>query len=169
MNLFRLVMSFLVLSGCSYADVNGMQEEHRYISGKIAAFGEAVERCEKVAANREAPPQSLINKLNNYELENVRTFLITLNAQLAEDCQKPELTELAYAIGVLEGAEVTGKPKQVLENIKPLVFGKETWGLKERYMQLPENMRKSLGQEEYFEKPFRDIEILNVLESGNPP
>ena len=167
MKLVRLVFCFLVVSGCSYADVNAMQEEHQYIAGKIAAFNEAIERCEKVAANREAPPQSLINELKSYNLEDVRAFLITLNAKLTEDCQKPELTELAYAIGVLEGAEVTGKPKQILDNIKPLVFGQETWGLKERYMQLPEGMRNSLEKEPYFDKPFSDIEILTTLESGD--
>lgn len=169
MKLSIFALCFLLVIGYASADNDSMQEEHRYIAEKIAAYGEAVERCEKMTANRALPPESVMDKLRGYEIEDVRAFLITRNTYLEEECQKPALTELAYAIGVLEGANVSGKPKMILENIKPLVFGKETWGLKERYMQLPDNMRQTLEKEAYFDQPYNDFEILQALESGSQP
>lgn len=150
----------------------GNQEEvsaHRYISERIAQYGEAVERCEQVAASRPLPDELVIEHLRGYSIEDVRAFLITRSSLVSEVCEKPELTELAYAIAVLEGADISGTPKEIVQNIKLLVFGESTWGLKKKYLELPTSVQNILEQTDYFDKPFDDIAILNAIENPKKP
>lgn len=81
-----------------------------------------------MATSRPLPDESVIKNLRGYSIEDVRVFLITRSSLVSEVCEKPELTELAYAIGVLEGADVSGQPKEIVQNIKLLVFGKAPLG-----------------------------------------
>ncbi len=88
---------------------------------------------------------------------------------MSEECQKPHLTELTYTIGMLEASTAYTEVEDLVSSVKPLMYGKETWALKERYFQLPETMRKDLESIPYFQEPFRDIPIIEELESANRP
>lgn len=166
---FKLACPFLLAATSVFAGGNNESTAHRYISEKIAEYGEAVERCEKIAASRPLPDESVIEHLRGYSIEDVRAFLITRGSHVSEVCEKPELTELAYAIGVLEGADISGTPKEIVQNIKLLVFGGATWGLKKKYLELPISVKSILEQTDYFDKPFDDIAILNAIENAKKP
>ena len=163
--------AFPVLLAATSALAGSIDEvsAHRYISERIAQYGEAVERCEQVAASRPLPDELVIEHLRGYSIEDVRAFLITRSSLVSGVCEKPELTELAYAIAVLEGADISGTPKEIVQNIKLLVFGESTWALKKKYLELPTSVQNILEQTDYFDKPFDDIAILNAIENGAKP
>lgn len=166
---FKLACPLLLTATSAFAGGNNEPTAHRYISERIAQYGEAVERCEQIAASRPLPDESVIEHLRDYSIDDVRILLITRSSHVSEVCEKPELTELAYAIGVLEGADISGTPKAIVQNIKQLVFGETTWGLKKKYLELPVSLQNILKQTDYFDKPFDDIAILNAIENANKP
>ena len=142
-----------------------IQRTRAGLSYEQRQFWEAVERCGKLAANRSLPDESVIDHLRGYNIDDLRNFLITRGALVAETCEKPELSELAYAIVVLEGADVSGSAGKIVQTIKALVFGKETWVLKKKYLKLPAGIRQYFEKTEYFSKPFNDLAILRAIES----
>ncbi|WP_303288894.1 hypothetical protein [Marinobacter sp. SS8-8] len=166
---FKFAFPILLAATSALAGSNDEVSAHRYISERIAQYGEAVERCEQVAASRPLPDELVIEHLRGYSIEDVRAFLITRSSLVSGVCEKPELTELAYAIAVLEGADISGTPKEIVQNIKLLVFGESTWALKKKYLELPTSVQNILEQTDYFDKPFDDIAILNAIENGKNP
>lgn len=166
---FKFAFPILLAATSALAGSNDEVSAHRYISERIAQYGEAVERCEQVAASRPLPDELVIVHLRGYSIEDVRAFLITRSSLVSGVCEKPELTELAYAIAVLEGADISGTLKEIVQNIKLLVFGESTWGLKKKYLELPTSVQNILEQTDYFDKPFDDIAILNAIENGAKP
>lgn len=137
--------------------------EHQYLAEKLASYGSAIERCEAKASSREMPPSDVMDKLTGLEPETVRRFLITSSAMAQRACEKPELTELAYAVGRLEEVELSDKANQVLENTRPLIFGPGSWELERKYIELPESVKSDLMATGYFDEPFDDISILDEL------
>lgn len=166
---FKLACPLLLVTTSALAAGNDESTAHRYISERVAEYGEAVERCEKVAASRPLPNESVIEHLRDYSIEDARAFLITRSSHVSEVCEKPELTELAYAIGVLEGTDISGTPKEIVQNIKLLVFGRATWELKKKYLELPISVQDILEKTDYFDKPFDDIAILNAIKNAEKP
>lgn len=166
---FKFAFPILLAATSALAGSNDEVSAHRYISERIAQYGEAVERCEQVAASRPLPDELVIEHLRGYSIEDVRAFLITRSSLVSEVCEKPELTELAYAIAVLEGADISGTPKEIVQNIKLLVFGESTWGLKKKYLELPTSVQNILEQTDYFDKPFDDMAILDAIENTKKP
>ena len=166
---FKFAFPILLAATSALAGSNDEVSAHRYISERIAQYGEAVERCEQVAASRPLPDELVIEHLRGYSIEDVRAFLITRSSLVSGACEKPELTELAYAIAVFEGADISGTPKEIVQNIKLLVFGESTWALKKKYLELPTSVQNILEQTDYFDKPFDDIAILNAIENGKNP
>lgn len=166
---FKLACPLLLATASALAGSNDESSAHRYISERIAQYGDAVERCEQVAASRPLPDESVIKHLRRYSIEDIRDFLISRSSLVAEVCEKPELTELAYAIAVLEGADISGPPKEIVQNIKLLVFGESTWGLKKKYLELPTSVQNILEKTDYFDKPFDDIAILDAIENTKMP
>jgi len=166
---FKIAYPLLLVATSTFANGNNESTAHRYISEKIAEYGKAVERCEAIAASRPLPDESVIEFMSSYDIDDIRAFLIARGSHVSEVCEKPELTELAYAIGVLEGADISGPPIEIVQNIKLLVFGGATWGLKKKYLELPEGVKNILEQTDYFDKPFDDIAILNAVENAQKP
>jgi len=147
----------------------GASDAHRYIQTDIEQLEAAIIRCDEIAAEKAIPSAETLDLLRHYEYENVRVFLITRSAAMSEACQKPHLTDLAYTIGMLEASNAYMEVEDLISSVKSLMYGKETWALKERYFQLPEAMRKDLESIPYFQEPFRDIPIIKELESEKRP
>ncbi|GGY60456.1 hypothetical protein [Marinobacter zhanjiangensis] len=148
-------------SGISHAEEQDI--EHRYLAEKIANYGSAIERCEAKASSRELPSPEVMDKLTSLEPDTARHFLVTSSAMAQRACEKPELTELAYAIGRLEEVNLSDKASAVLENTRPLLFGPGSWELERKYIELPESIKTDLMATGYFDEPFDDIGILESL------
>ncbi|MCK7543578.1 hypothetical protein MLC59_05290 [Marinobacter bryozoorum] len=138
--------------------------EHRYLAEKIADYGSAIERCEEKASSRDLPPSEVMDKLASLEPDMARGFLITSSAMAQRACEKPELTELAYTIGRLEGVDLSDKARAIIENTRPLIFGPGSWELERKYIELPESVKTDLMATGYFDEPFDDRRILRELD-----
>ena len=158
-----LCLSWLSAS-CQAGDASISQQ---YIESNIERLEAAIVRCDSKAAENGMPDSDVFDLPRQYEYEEVRVFLITRSAAMANECQNPHLTDLAYTIGMLEASTAYAEVEDLISSVKPLMYGKETWALKERYLQLPDDMRKNLESIPYFQKPFRDIPIIERLESAN--
>lgn len=154
------LIAFLA-SGTSQAEERDV--EHRYLAEKLANYGSAIERCEATASSRELPPSEVMEKLTRLDPDTARHFLVTSSAMAQRACEKPELTELAYAIGRLEEVELSDEASKVLENTRPLIFGPGSWELERKYIELPESVKSDLMATGYFDEPFDDISILGEL------
>lgn len=152
----------VLVSGPTQADRGDI--EHRYLAEKIADYGSAIERCEAKASSRALPPSDVIDKLNSLKPVTALRFLITTSAMAQRACEKPELTELAYAVGRLEGVELSHNAGKVLENTRHLIFGPGSWELEREYIELPERVKSDLIATGYFDEPFDDIRILGELD-----
>lgn len=147
----------------------GRSVPQQYIESNIERLESAIVECDSIASARAMPDSEVLDLLGQYEYEDVRVFLITRSAAMAEECQKPHLTDLAYTIGMLEASTAYSEVDDLISSVKPLMYGKETWAFKEKYFQLPESMREELESIPYFQKPFRNIPIIEELESANRP
>nr|WP_297399320.1 hypothetical protein [uncultured Marinobacter sp.] len=163
------ILLCLVLLSAACQAGGGASDAQRYIQSDIKQLEAAIVRCDEIAAKKAIPSPETFDLLRQYEYEDVRVFLITRSAAMSEECQKPHLTELTYTIGMLEASTAYTEVEDLVSSVKPLMYGKETWALKERYFQLPETMRKDLESIPYFQEPFRDIPIIEELESANRP
>jgi hypothetical protein len=151
----------LLAFGISWA--GNRDVEHRYLAKKIADYGSAIERCEAKANSRALPPSDVVDKLHSLKPDTARLFLITTSAMAQRACEKPELTELAYAIGRLKEVDLSDKASTVLENTRMLIFGPGSWELERKYIELPERVKSDLMATGYFDEPFDDIGILGAL------
>lgn len=158
-----VIVCLSLISAACQADSRSVSRQ--YIESNIEQLESAIVECDSIASTRPMPDPDVLDALRQYEHEDVRVFLITRSAAMAEECQKPQLTDLAYTIGMLEASEAYSEVEDVIASVKPLIYGEETWALKERYFQLPERMRDELESIPYFQKPFRNIPIIERLES----
>lgn len=149
------IPSVVIGSDKEYAD--------RYLQKRIDRFEDAIAKCDQIIKNRSVPDDSVMKVLRQFDFEHVRAFLIPRSVQAEENCQKPELTELAYAVGVLGSASLSDDTREKLEWAKGLIFGSETWGLKARYHEVPDELKDKLEGISYFHKPFDDSAILDAL------
>lgn len=162
-----IIVCWGLLSAACQADDKSVSQQ--YIETNIQRLESAIVECDSIASARAMPDSKVLDLLRQYEYEDVRVFLITRSALMAEECQKPHLTDLAYTIGMLEASTVFSEVEGLIASVKPLMYGNETWALKERYLQLPASMREELESISYFQKPFRNIPIIEELESANKP
>lgn len=150
-----------------YANTGANEYDHaakyRYITQEIAEYGMAVERCNNIASQRPLPKENVMDSLRQYDIKKVRGFLVTQSTYQVNQCLRPELTELAYAIGMLEATPLSDNMEKIIKNIKILVFSEASWALKKAHMQLPKEIKKTLGELPYFQKPFDDGAILRAL------
>lgn len=158
---FQAVVIFLA-SGITQAEERDI--EHHYLAEKIADYGSAIERCEAKADSRPLPSSDVMEALNSLEPDTALRFLVTTSAMAQRACEKPELTELAYAIGRLAEVELSDRAGKVLENTRQLIFGPGSWELERKYIELPERVRSDLMATGYFDEPFDDISILGELD-----
>ncbi|WP_372958799.1 hypothetical protein [Marinobacter sp.] len=158
-----LITALIAFLASAVSQAGERDIEHRYLAEKISDYGSAIERCEEKASSRVLPPSDVMDRLGNLEPEMARSFLITSSAMAQRACEKPELTELAYAIGRLEEVDLSDKASAVLENTRPLIFGPGSWELERKYIELPESVKTDLMATGYFDEPFDDIGILEAL------
>ncbi|MCD1632125.1 hypothetical protein [Marinobacter shengliensis] len=163
------IVVYLGLFSAACQAEDGKPVSLQYIETSIQRLEAAIVECDSIASARVMPDSEVLDLLRQYEYEDVRVFLITRSAAMAEECQKPHLTDLAYTIGMLEASTAHTEVEDLIAGVKPLMYGKETWGLKEKYFQLPESMREELESIPYFQKPFRNIPIIEQLEPANRP
>ncbi|KAA8985525.1 hypothetical protein [Halospina sp. K52047b] len=138
-------------------------EARTYLGERVEAYEQAIERCEKQVRARSLPGDELLEQLRQYELKQVRVFLIARAQLLESQCERPELTELSYAIGMLKRLDLSGKTAGRLKAVEDLLYTPSPWRFRERYESLPESMREALEGEAYFQEPFDGVAVLEAM------
>lgn len=150
----------LVLSNPVAAASGG---HHQYITDKIAHYTSAFERCKNAADDRAQPGDDVVSKLTEYPKARVERFLMTRSDLAMQECTKPESLELAYAILITETLDMEQQTRDAISAIKELAFSGDNRRLELMYLSLPEEMRQSLEQLGYFQKPFDDRVVLEMV------
>lgn len=157
-----LVIAFLMVTQISIA--SPPSEKHHYITQKIAKYLTAAERCAESSKVRELPDEDVLAQLDRYQPKDVERFLITRSFLLLKECEKPELTDLAYAILVLEDSEISEETQKTISAIKVLAFASQNREFEKLYESLPEDMRNSLEKVGYFNEPFSNKKLRSMTQ-----
>lgn len=137
--------------------------QHYHVLKKIAEYVNASERCRNDAQENGLPRESIIGELRKYDPADVERFLIARGTIMQEKCEWPELTELAYTILTYEDVELEKDTQDAIAAIKVLAFPSTVRKAKQIYQSLPEDMRHSLEKFEYFNQPFDDEKVYDLL------
>ena len=151
----------LILSMSSVAEApNG---DHYYITGKIAEYTQAFDRCNRIAEARDLPGEQVISKLAEFSQRDVERFLMSKAALLRQECEKHELTELAYAILITETGDLEQKTREAISVIKVLAFPVGIRKFQVIYQSVPTEIRQALEGTGYFNRPFDDRKVLDAI------
>ena len=138
-------------------------EARTHLEERVEAYEQAIERCEQQVRGRALPGDELLEQLRQYELKQVRVFLIARAQQRESQCERPELTELSYTIGMLKRLDLSEKMAGRLKAVEDLLYTPSPWRFRERYESLPESMREALESEAYFQEPFDGVAVLEAM------
>ncbi|HDZ56845.1 MAG TPA: hypothetical protein ENI17_12225 [Pseudomonas xinjiangensis] len=118
---------------------------------------------------REAVPAgpAVMSALQKYPVEQANTFLMTRAAEMEDACVGSELAELASALHLLaEGADPGEELQSIMDQTRSAIFSHARWGLKQRYLDLPTDLKSDLEKYDIFQRPFNSLLIRESLESG---
>lgn len=138
--------------------------QHYHVLKKIAEYVNASDRCGKAAQAQGLPGDDVIDELRRYSSADVERFLITRGLLMQKQCERPELTDLAYTILIHEGVELEKETQDAIEAIKVLAFPSTIRKSEQLYQSLPEDMRNSFERFEYFNSPFDNRKVRDLLQ-----
>jgi len=136
---------------------------HYYITGKIAEYTQAFDRCNQIAESRDLPSKEIIAKLTDFTQRDIERLLMSKAALLRQECEKPELTELAYAILITENEELQQQTREAISAIKVLAFSGDIRKFQAIYQSVPAEIRQTLEDIGYFDRPFDDRKLLDAI------
>lgn len=119
-------------------------DNHYFITGKIAEYTQAFDRCDKAAKGRELPSNRIIAKLANFTQSDIERLLMSKAVLVRQECEKPELTELAYAILIIESEELQQQTLDAISAIKVLAFSGDVRKFQAIYQSVPAEFRQKL-------------------------
>lgn len=157
-----LLIVFLLLSVSTHSSDSELAL--RYLDEKVSNLEQEMRQCAEQAIRKGLPNKEVSEQIKQFEHQQLREFIITRSAYLMAACQKPALSDLAYALVVLEAADVNEEVALNASEIKSLVFGKEFWALKARYEAFPVHVKDQLLEIPYFHTLYQSAELLNHLQ-----
>lgn len=161
--MLKLFISGLLLALSSLSLAEAPDANHHYITSKIAAYTKAFDRCDQIAERRGLPGKEMIAKLSDFTQSDIQRLLMSKAALLRQECEKPELTELAYAILIMESEELQQQTREAISAIKVLAFSKDIRKFKRVYQSVPTEIRQTLEDLGYFDRPFDDRKLLDAI------
>lgn len=161
--MLKQVVTGLLLTASTLSAAEMPDSNHYYITGKIAEYSQAFDRCNQIAEGRPLPDDQLIEKLADFTQPDVERLLMSKAVLLRQECEKPELTELAYAILITEGDELQQQTRDAISAIKVLAFSGDIRKFEEIYQSLPGKITRTLEKADYFDQPFDDRKILEAI------
>ena len=162
--MLRIIFTLFLMTLAPWSSAKTPDSNHHYITSKIAMYSQAFDRCKKAAESRSHPSDAIIEKLKDLPRRDVERFLMSKSILVLHECEKPEITELAYAIVITEGEDLQRQTIEAISAIKILAFSGAYRKFKGIYQSVPEDMRRSLEGLEYFDRPFDDRLLLDVLQ-----
>lgn len=161
--MLKLFMSGLLLALSSLSMAEAPDGNHHYITSKIAEYTQAFDRCNQIAESRDLPSKEIIAKLTDFTQRDIDRLLMSKAALLRQECEKPELTELAYAILIMENEELQQQTREAISAIKVLAFSGDIRKFQTIYQSVPAKIRQTLEDIGYFDRPFDDRKLLDAI------
>lgn len=158
---FFLIFLFLFVINHTMARVS--DDNFYFISSNIAEYTKAFDRCQKIIENRPYPDEAIIQKLKAFPQIEVERFLVSKSVFARHNCEKPEITDLAYAILMVENEQLLQKTKDIISASKILYFSVDYREFHIMYELVSGKMRQSLGNVDYFNQPFDDRLLLDFV------
>ena len=107
---------FLLLAGPCVA-LEAEVSAQAYIDTSLAVWEARYEHCKSQERSRPLPDQSILDRLRDYEDEQVRTYLVSRSQQAIEECTRQEAGDLSYTLlAITNSSETTpAERKETLE------------------------------------------------------
>ncbi|MBP2280748.1 hypothetical protein H4W00_001561 [Psychrobacter sp. PL19] len=99
--MLRIIFTLFFMTVTQWSTAKTPDSNHHYITSKIAMYTQAFERCKKTTESRSFPNDAIIEKLKDLPQRDVERFLMSKSILVLHECEKPEITELAYAIVII--------------------------------------------------------------------
>ncbi|PAV26181.1 hypothetical protein CF392_07325 [Tamilnaduibacter salinus] len=157
-----LFLGLLAVSSWSMA-AEAPDDHNRYITSKIAKYTQAFKRCQEVVNSRPGPGIRVVDTLKGFPLREVERLLMSKAVLLRHECEKPELTELAYAIVITEGKGLQPRTQKAISAIKTLAFSGDYRTFRKIYQSVPKEIRQDVEGIDYFDRPFDDRLVLEAV------
>lgn len=161
--MLKLFMSGLLLALSSLSVAEALDGSHYYITGKIAEYTQVFDRCNQIPESRELPSKKIIAKLSDCNQRDIERLLISKAALLRQECEKPALMELAYAILMTENEELQQQTREAISAIKVLAFSGDIRKFQAIYQSVPADIRQMLEGIDYFDRLFNDRKLLEAI------
>ena len=133
------------------------------LDSQIVDYFSAYDQCEAIALERKPPDANTLSTLLEFDVEVVTPMLHAASFEARRQCERPALTELAYTILLLENNGLDEPTKEVIEDIKTLVFSDQAIRFFKLYGEIPAEASTYLDQNDYFRLPFDERKILEHL------
>lgn len=158
--IFLVFFLLICLVAGSHADSDDIHEQ---INTQMLAYLAAFERCEQEAFQRELPEPKVLKALLKLDTKTQEQFLFARSFHVRNQCERPQLTELAYTLLLAEHADLMTATRELIEDIKILAFSNNTLRFKRLYDGLPADVVSNMEEYDYFQKPFNERTILEQL------
>lgn len=166
MTLRRTLLATLVAGTCTLANAQSPGDYHTYFTEAFSQYGQAVEACETLRQTKEAPPVEVISKVGQYEIQNLRVFLMYNDFKRMQECSSNGAVEMLIAGGSLRNeGNLLPETRQAVEALEETLFIGTDLAFEMKYRQLPKAMRSNLEQLDYFRTPFQAYSVLDEIES----
>ena len=142
---------------------NEPDSNHHYLIGKIADYTQAFDRCKQIVEHRSYPEDMVIQRLKKFPKSDIERFLMSKSVLARHACEKPEITDLAYAILVLENESLQRQTRDAIAAIKVLAFSADDLRFQQVYRSTPKAIRLELEGLGYFDRPFDDRLLLDLI------
>lgn len=154
---------FLLLAGPCVA-LEAEVSAQAYIDTSLAVWEARYEHCKSQERSRPLPDQSILDRLRDYEDEQVRTYLVSRSQQAIEECTRQEAGDLSYTLlAIINSSETTPAERKEAERLGQMLhIG--TWAMKVAAQRVPVDMRDELGTIDYFAEPFSGFRLLEALD-----
>ncbi len=139
-------------------------DRDRYLADTIAEYRKSVDRCDELKEDAQSPDNSLLEALKAYPQRDIRSYLISREYELLDECTKDELQDLLLAIGSLEAEDdLNAETRKSLTGIKDILFAGPRLEIELRYRNLPKEMKADLNQRPFFQKPFETFDVMDRI------
>lgn len=160
------IVMFALILLVSLAQAEPVNNEMDYLQRAVQRYEQALQHCMEIQSLSGLPDSSVMTALKKYPADQANAFLITRAAEMEDVCAYSELADLAIVLHLIANSTEADEELSALqEQTRTAVFSHARWGLKQRYLSLPSDMKSDLEKHDIFQEPFNALLIREHLES----
>ena len=158
------LLAMALVVGSTAANAQSPGDYHLYFTETFAEYGQSVEDCETLRQTRQPPGADILQKLRQYDPQNVRVFLVYNDYKRMQNCSSNEAAQLLVAAGSLKNeGNLLEETRLAIEALEKTLFMDTDLDYEMKYRALPTAMRTKLEQMNYFQTPFQAFSVIDKL------